>query len=324
MKIFTSRQCLDHHVPAGFPERPERLQGVLDRLDDDDRWEVVEAPTRDDWRDAVAAVHDREYIARFEAAVGRGDGILDSADNPMSSGTWVAARRGVEAALAATSTVVSEPTFVATRPPGHHAERSFAMGFCFFNNVAIAAEALLHEQGLERVAIFDFDVHHGNGTQHSFSDRADVLYVSIHQFPFNPGTGAADERGVGAGEGTTLNLPLPAGNGDEVYLRLLEERVLPSLEDFAPDALLVSAGFDTYRGDPLGGMRVTQQSYRDYGRRLADFADRHCEGRLLGLLEGGYPLVAPASTARSRNPSTVIPTTHGARAPCLTAAHAYV
>ena len=290
MKIFTSRQCLDHLVPRGFPERPERLLGVLDRLEGDERWEVVEAPGRDDWRDAVAAVHDHEYIARFEAAILRGDGILDSADNPMSAGTWVAAGRAVEAALAASSAMMSEPTFVATRPPGHHAERGFAMGFCFFNNVAIAAEALLREQGLERVAVFDFDVHHGNGTQHSFSERADVLYVSIHQFPFYPGTGAVDERGVGAGEGTTLNLPLSAGNGDEVYLRLLEERVLPALEDFSPDALLVSAGFDTYRADPLGGMRVTKQSYRDFGLRLADFADRHCDGRLLGLLEGGYNL----------------------------------
>ena len=174
------------------------------------------------------------------------------------------------------------------------------MGFCFFNNVAVATESLLREHGLERVAIFDFDVHHGNGTQHTFSSRADVLYVSIHQYPFYPGTGAADERGTGAGEGSTLNLPLAAGQGDEVYLEVLIDRVLPALHDFAPDALLVSAGFDTYRADPLGGMRVTEECFGEYGRRLRDFADRRCAGRLLGVLEGGYNLNdLPALVERS-------------------------
>jgi len=163
------------------------------------------------------------------------------------------------------------------------------MGFCYFNTIAVAAEELL-SGGLERVAIFDFDVHHGNGTQHLFSSRADVLYVSIHQFPFYPGTGAANERGTGAGEGATLNLPMPAGTGDDQYLDLLESEVTSALEAYRPDALLLSAGFDAYEGDPLGGMRMSERCYFEYGRRLAELAQRMCSGRTLSVLEGGYNL----------------------------------
>lgn len=292
MRVWTDRRCLEHRVPPGFPEAPERLEKLLETLSAS-VFEVVSPDGDPAWLEAVAAVHDGAYLKRFERAVARGDGLLDSADNPLSAGTWEASRAAVEVVLAALPTVVTgESAFAAVRPPGHHAERSFAMGFCYFNVISVAAQAMIDRHGLERLAIFDFDVHHGNGTQHLFSSRSDVLYVSVHQFPFYPGTGAADERGVGEGVGTTLNLPLPAGCGDEVYLSLLRDSVLPALEDFGPDALLLSAGFDAWEQDPLGGMKVSVAGYREYGRVLGDLADRCCGGRLLGVLEGGYDLAA--------------------------------
>ena len=292
MRIFTDRRCLEHRVPAGFPERADRLEGVLARLEASDRWSV-ETPASDiDWRAAVLATHDEVYVERFEKAVGRGDGILDSADNPLSPGTWTAAQAAVETTLAAATAMVEGDASVLSlvRPPGHHAERSFAMGFCYFNTISVVAEWLIRERGMERVAIFDFDVHHGNGTQHLFSSRADVLYVSLHQYPFYPGTGAADERGTGDGVGATLNLPLPAGTGDSVYLELLRDTVIPSLESYSPDAVLLSAGFDAYERDPIGGMRVTKGCFQEFGRRLAELADGLCGGRTLAILEGGYDL----------------------------------
>ena len=290
MRVFSDRRCLEHTVPQDFPERPERLEGVLDHLAG--RWEIEQPGSYDGWQDAVAALHDAEYVDRFRAAVGRGDGLLDSADNPLSAGTWEASRAAVETTLWAASAMLAEkaPVFSLVRPPGHHAERGFAMGFCYFNTIAIVAESLIRDRGLERIAIFDFDVHHGNGTQHLFSSRSDVFYVSTHQYPFYPGTGAADERGTGDGVGATLNFPLPAGTGDDTYLEVLKTQVEPAIEAFSPDALLVSAGFDTYEADPLGGMRMTESCFKEFGRRLADLAQRLCDGRLLGALEGGYNL----------------------------------
>jgi acetoin utilization deacetylase AcuC-like enzyme len=180
--------------------------------------------------------------------------------------------------------------FAAVRPPGHHAEAATAMGFCFFNNVAVAAEHLRRRHGVERVAIFDFDVHHGNGTQHLFETRADVFYASTHQYPFYPGTGAANETGLGPGLGATLNVPLPAGTGDDGYAEAIAERVLPALRRFAPDVLLLSAGFDAWRGDPLGGMAVSEDGFARWGHELRRLAAEVCGGRVLAVLEGGYDL----------------------------------
>ena len=162
------------------------------------------------------------------------------------------------------------------------------MGFCYFANVAVMAEHLRHREGLERVAIFDFDVHHGNGTQHLFEERGDVLFASTHQWPFYPGTGAASERGRGAGEGATVNVPLPAGTGDEEYFAAVEELVYPALRDFRPQALLISAGFDAWRRDPLGGMNLSLEAFRRLGRDLTALAAELCDGRMASIFEGGY------------------------------------
>ncbi len=297
LQIFTDRRCLEHRAPPGYPERPERLAGVVARLRASDFTFAPGLPQiaepGADARAVVEALHDPDYVQRLQAALKRGDGLIDSADNPLSPGTWAAAWGAVEVALAAADWVVAEEgrtAFAAVRPPGHHAERSNAMGFCFFNNVAVAAEHLLRRHGLERLAIVDFDVHHGNGTQHLFEDRGDVLFVSLHQAPFYPGTGAAAETGTGAGLGATLNLPLPAGTGDDVYLQAFDQRVVSALERFEPQLLLISAGFDAWRDDPLGGMEVTAEGYRQWGERLAAVATELCSGRSLSLLEGGYDL----------------------------------
>jgi acetoin utilization deacetylase AcuC-like enzyme len=295
IRIFTDPACLLHQAPSGYPECPERLSGVLAHLRERG-WPIAEpspAVAPEAAREAVAAVHEAEYVARFERSAARGDSLLDSADNPLSAGTWDAAWGAVAATLAATEWMAAEngrAAFAAVRPPGHHAEAELAMGFCFFNNAAVAAEHLRRRHGAARVAIFDFDVHHGNGTQHIFAERADVLYASTHQYPFYPGTGAVGERGLDAGEGFTLNVPLPAGTGDEGYEEAIRGRILPALRRFAPDALIVSAGFDAWQRDPLGGMRVTAEGFRAWGDWLRDLAAEVCGGRLLALLEGGYDL----------------------------------
>ncbi len=304
LRIFTSRRCLAHRAPGGYPERPERLPAILDHLAGSEAFagDLVEDPEgvgRAAAEEAIRAVHDERYAARLARAVERGDGLIDSADNPLSPGTWDAALAAVETGLAAGRWVAEESAddggrhaFVAVRPPGHHAERDRAMGFCFFGNLAVAVQDLVRSGRCERPAILDFDVHHGNGTQHLFEDRPDVYFASLHQWPFYPGTGAREERGTGAGEGTTLNVPLPAGTGDEELLRAVDEEVLPALEEHDPDLLAVSAGFDAWQGDPLGGMRLTEDAFRELGRRVARLATHRCGGRSLSFLEGGYDLRA--------------------------------
>ncbi len=297
LRVFTDSGCLEHRSPPGYPERPERLAAVLERLRAGD-WDFAEQTSgperpRPEARAAVEALHDPGYVARLETAIVRGDGLIDSADNPLSPGTWNAAWAAVEGALAAADWAVAgkhRAAFAAVRPPGHHAERATAMGFCYFNNAAVAAEHLLRHHGLDRVAVVDFDVHHGNGTQHLFEERGDVLYVSLHQDPFYPGTGAAADTGAGVGQGATLNVPLPAATGDDAYLEAFDRQVVPALLRFAPQLLLISAGFDAWRGDPLGGMQVTAGGFELWGERLAAVARETCSGRSVSLLEGGYDL----------------------------------
>ncbi len=299
LRAFTDQRCLQHAAPRGYPESPARLEVVLAELRRRGV-EVAELGAHPEAATAIAALHAPEYVRRFEAAVRRGDGLLDSADNPLSERTWEAALGAVEATLHAADWVAGAPgrtAFAAVRPPGHHAERALAMGFCFFGNAAIGAEHLLRRHGLKKVAIFDFDVHHGNGTQHLFEERPEVFYASTHQFPFYPGTGARHERGILAGFGATLNVPLPAGTGDAGYQEALRQEVLPALATFAPQALVISAGFDAWQSDPLGGMKVTEAAFSDWGTWLRDLAATVCEGRILAVLEGGYDLDALGSLA---------------------------
>lgn len=291
--ILTHPECFDHSPAGGYPERPERLAGVLAHLRQ--RGWPVEEVEHPGAAAAIDVVHGAAYRERFVRAAARGDGLFDSADNPLSPGTAGAALAAVQVVLAAADRVAAgggRQVFCAVRPPGHHAERELAMGFCFFNNAAVAAEHLRRRHGCERVAIFDFDVHHGNGTQHLFEERADVFYASLHQWPFYPGTGAAGERGRGAGLGATLNLPLAAGSGDAEARAAVDGGLLPELARFAPELLIVSAGFDAWRGDPLGGLAWSEAWFGELGGRLAGAAGDGARGRVLAVLEGGYDLGA--------------------------------
>jgi acetoin utilization deacetylase AcuC-like enzyme len=229
------------------------------------------------------------------------DGILDldgeavalDPDTVLSPGSVKAALLAAGATWDAVKAVCegrAPNAFALVRPPGHHAEAERAMGFCIFNNIAVAAQQAILHFGYGRVAIIDWDVHHGNGTQHIFEERADVFYISTHRAPFYPGTGAADERGRGKGHGFTLNLPLAAGDGDAEIEAAFDERIGPALDDYKPDLVLVSAGFDAHHSDPLGGLQVSTEAFGRLTRRLMKAADVHCDGRIVLVLEGGYDL----------------------------------
>jgi acetoin utilization deacetylase AcuC-like enzyme len=238
-------------------------------------------------------------VEHARSVCARGGGLLDGGDTVVSRGTWRAALLAAGGAVLAADRVLdgrSANAFVACRPPGHHAETGASMGFCVFNNVAVAA-AHLRARGVPRVAVVDFDVHHGNGTQEVFWEDGTVLYASLHQFPWYPGTGAVTERGDGEGEGTTVNCPMPAGSGDAEWLRAFETRVMPALESFDPAFVIVSAGFDAHVADPLSATRVTETGFLRMTEMLLDVARRRAGGRLVSCLEGGYDLAALAASA---------------------------
>ena len=280
-----------HRGPGGHPERPERLAAVGDAVEA--RRGALEFIAPRPASDAeILRVHDASLLAALESAAARAPTALD-ADTYMSQESLEVARLAAGGLVDLCRRVArgeARAGFAAVRPPGHHAERDRAMGFCLLNNVAIAARALQSEEGVERVLIFDWDVHHGNGTQHSFEDDPSVLYASTHQFPYYPGTGDFDEAGIGAGLGYTLNLPLPAGCGDAEYVGAVQRVLVPVARDYRPQLILVSCGFDAHREDPLAAMQVSRQGFSALAAIVRALADDLCEGRLVFALEGGYAL----------------------------------
>lgn len=289
---------LEHDTRAGHPERPDRLRALMKGLDDAG---LLETLVRPDFAPAERAylerLHQPEYIQRcFDHC--RGDApFIDTPDSAICPASAEIAQLAAGGVLEATRQVMDgrvDNAFCAVRPPGHHAEARLSMGFCLFANVALAADYLTRELGLERAAVLDFDVHHGNGTQHLLEERSDILVISLHEDPAvqYPGTGYAHETGTGEGEGFTLNIPLASGSGDDVYQHAFEAQVLPGLNDFRPQCLLISAGFDAAVEDPLGGMNVTTDGFAWMSRRLVEIAREHCGGRLVSVLEGGYDLDA--------------------------------
>jgi acetoin utilization deacetylase AcuC-like enzyme len=300
MNIYTNSIFYRHDTGVGHPENARRLDAALEgvRRAGLDARVTRDAPRHAETDRIIAKVHSAGYEEELDEACRMGMQLFHSIDNPISSASFAAAREAVSTALTAADAMMQEETrtFVIARPPGHHAERLEAMGFCFFNTIACVADWLREKPGIERVFIFDFDVHHGNGTQHLFDERADVFYASMHRFPFYPGTGAADEIGVGKGRGFTLNLPMDAGEGDVAYMTAVENEIVHVINDYAPNVILLSSGFDAHRRDPLGGMNVTEHAYGELTRRIVECADRSCGGRVLSLLEGGYDMEGLAAS----------------------------
>jgi len=302
--FLTSDKYLDHDPGAGHPERPHRLEAIWDRLEKGGLLkDLVCLEPRPAERAWVRGVHTAGHLERLEAAQAqaREENRLvwldaDTPVGPLSFDTALLAAGGVLEAVDAALDGRVEKAFCAVRPPGHHAEADGAMGFCLLNNIAIAARYLVEKHSLGRVLILDWDAHHGNGTQHIFEEDPAILYVSFHQFPYYPGTGLPQERGRGMGEGTTLNLPMEAGSGDDHYLEVLDDRVAPVVAEYRPEFVMVSAGFDAHRHDPLCGLDVTRRGYEEMTRRLCDWAGEYAEGRLVSVLEGGYNLEELASS----------------------------
>ncbi|MDI6450929.1 SUMF1/EgtB/PvdO family nonheme iron enzyme [Anaerobaca lacustris] len=283
---------LEHKTGPGHPEAPERLTAIVGRLEAtglaDELTPLKPAPAPAEW---IETVHSSKYIERARAACESGDRYLDSMDVPISRQSYNAAVMAAGGVMAAVDAVMAGDVanaFCAVRPPGHHALKDRATGFCIFNNVAIGARYVQQRHGLSRVLIVDWDVHHGNGTQDAFYDDPSVLYFSIHQWPFYPGTGSASQTGAGAGSDLTINVPVPAGSGDREFIDAFEQQLRPAAMAFSPDFVFVSAGFDAQAGDALGSMRVTREGFAHLTRIVKEIAQTCSQGRLISVLEGGY------------------------------------
>ena len=290
--IVHDERFLHHDPGAGHPERRERLSTAIALLERQSWFpELVRVPAAMAQRRWVRNVHADAYIERARATCAAGAPYLDVTDVGVCPESYDVALLAAGSLMAMTDRVVNRELangFVMARPPGHHAESDMALGFCLFNNIAIAARYLQREHGLDKILILDWDVHHGNGTQHTFEDDPSVLYVSLHQYPYYPGTGAWTETGTGRGAGATMNCPMPAGAGDEEYEEAWREHILPRIDAFRPEMILVSAGFDAHRADPLAQMNLSTGFYAWMTHRVMELADKHSGGRLVSILEGGY------------------------------------
>jgi acetoin utilization deacetylase AcuC-like enzyme len=295
--LITHPACLDHLTPAGHPERPERLRAI-DRALEDERFQMlvrVEAPAAS--LDTIALCHPMDYVTSVRDATPTEGLVRLDADTSLSPGSFEAALRAAGGATYAVDEVMARKAsnaFVATRPPGHHSETARPMGFCLFNNAAIAARYAQKKHGVERAAVVDFDVHHGNGSQDIFWSDKTVMYGSTHQMPLYPGTGAKGERGE---HNTVVNAPLRPGDGGEQFRAAFENVILPRLRDFRPDLIVISAGFDAHMRDPLANLNLLEADFDWATRKLMEVAQASAEGRVVSVLEGGYDLEGLAKSA---------------------------
>lgn len=291
--IVRDQRYLKHYTGEYHPENYHRLEAIYKMLDEDDmrdKFKLV-AP-RVATREELEWVHTSRYVDQIAATYGKEYTVLDP-DTSTSSESWEVARLAVGGLLNLVDGVMNgdiKNGFAIIRPPGHHAEANRGMGFCIFNNVAIAAKYAQKRYNLNKILILDWDLHHGNGTQNTFYDDSSVLYFSTHQFPYYPGSGAMGEVGKGKGEGFTVNVPLPDGQGDSEYIQIFNELLYPIVDEFRPQLILVSAGFDIYFQDPLGGMRVTPDGFYQMTKIIMEIAEKYSQGKLIMALEGGYNL----------------------------------
>ncbi|MCS7043848.1 MAG: histone deacetylase [Bryobacteraceae bacterium] len=288
------RACLLHQPPPDHPESPERLRALHAHLQHEGLLaQVLPVEAREATDDDLHLCHTRAYLANVRKDIARGAPMLSTGDTHLSPHADLSARRAAGAAMAAVDAVLSgqaRNAFAAVRPPGHHATLSRGMGFCLYNNVALAARHARRAWGVERILIVDWDVHHGNGTQDIFYDDPSVFFFSTHQAPWYPGTGWPDETGEGPARGTTMNCPFPAGAGRREILGAFRKKLLPAMDEFRPELVLISAGFDSREGDPLGLFRLRDEDFAELTKILMEIADRWSGGRLVSVLEGGYSL----------------------------------
>ncbi|MBV1917283.1 MAG: histone deacetylase family protein [Sphingomonadaceae bacterium] len=296
--LVTHDACLGHDPGPGHPERIGRLSVVLAALDEERFPKLMRENAPRATAEQIGRVHDRGYVEQLlELEVTEGEHLALDADTVLSSGSVEAALRAAGGAIRAVDLVMAgraNAAFAAVRPPGHHAEPARGMGFCLFNNVAIAAQHARDRWGVTRIAVADFDVHHGNGTQAAFWDDDDLFFASSHQSPFYPGTGGAEDSGA---SGNIVNAPLPSGTGTKEFRDAWQRDLLPAIDEFAPEMLLISAGFDGHARDPLAQFLLETDDFGWLTRELVALATHHCRGRVISLLEGGYDLVALAECA---------------------------
>jgi len=300
--IITSNRFKQHLTGKGHPESPERLDAILSELHDCGILDShpVEVPNLIDLT-LPDLVHTHDYLSMVKESCKRGDEFIISHDNPISAESYEIAVLATNAVAHGISKVMNEEWIngmALVRPPGHHAERTMPMGFCLMNNVAIGAKYLQKEFNVEKIAIIDFDVHHGNGTQHIFESDSTVFFTSIHQSPFYPGTGKESETGIGEGNGFTKNYPLPKGQGDKEYYDIIDNDLADRVLGFDPDFIILSAGFDAHHMDPIGEMNITTEGYYQISKKLVQISNECCGGKLVSVLEGGYHLDALAESVK--------------------------
>lgn len=311
LTIFWSPDFLGHVVSPGHPESPARLESIVSRLQLDGTWDradiVDPAPAS---LESLLQVHPENYIDRLQREIEAGAGSVDSADTEVSTGSWPAALKMAGAGMQAVDRVLSgqsKTAFVLGRPPGHHALRNSAMGFCLLANISLAAKHALTSHDIDRVMVIDWDVHHGNGTQAIFYESENLYFVSLHEHPLYPGTGREDETGSAGGRGFTRNYPLPAGGDDALYLRIMTSEITDLMQAYRPQLVLISAGFDAHNDDPLGHMHITSDGFGELTRHVKRLADEICDGRIVSFLEGGYNLDALADSVARHLTELAIP-----------------
>ena len=285
---------LDHDTGYGHPECPQRLSRTMELLQQQGWYNsLIQYQSKLANREVIQLVHHDDYITHAKQTCQSGQAYLDSMDVAVCKQSYDIARLATGSLLTLADQIVDKNVhtgFAMVRPPGHHAEASQALGFCLFNNVAVLARYLQNQHGFQKILILDWDVHHGNGTQHLFEEDPSVLYISTHQYPYYPGTGAVSEDGIGKGKGATLNCPMSAGYGDKEYELAFIEKILPKIDEFKPEFIIISAGFDAHSQDPLADMNLSTEFYGWMTERIMEKADQYCEGRIISALEGGYNL----------------------------------